>query len=185
MPFGLGFFAAGGGAAAAAGYTLIQSSFISTSTASITFSSIPTTFRHLQIRGVARNSDAAFQRDFWMQMNGATTSVYSKHQLQGVQTSVGTNNPSGSNTRIDLVGIIANSDTSDTFTPFIIDIFDYAQTTKTKTIKLFGGRTGGTSQEVIQLSGMWNSTDAINSILLDFDSGNFMANSRVSLYGLG
>jgi hypothetical protein len=73
-----------------------------------------------------------------------------------------------------------------TFIPLIIDISDYASTTKTKTVRVFMGSEQNTSpRRILLASGLWNSTSAITTIALSTQSAtNFTTNTLISLYGI-
>jgi hypothetical protein len=55
------------------------------SSATITFSSIPSTYQHLQIRGIARATSGGETEpiDLRLYFNGLTTGIYSSHALYG------------------------------------------------------------------------------------------------------
>ena len=56
----------------------------------ITFSSIPSTYTHLQVRGIGRSTNAGSGvTQFYMQLNGDTGANYSNHILYGDGGSVG------------------------------------------------------------------------------------------------
>jgi len=54
-------------------YDSIATVTVSTAVSSITFSSIPATYRHLEIRFIAQNSG---YRDIWGRFNGDATNAY-------------------------------------------------------------------------------------------------------------
>jgi hypothetical protein len=102
------------------------------SAGSITFSNIPQTYQHLQIRYFSKTTNSSIYQ-MLMRINGNTGTVYAAHQLDGDGTSVvasggasqtemqlftGLGSPGNSYTNIGSVGII--------------DIHDYASTTKIK-----------------------------------------------------
>jgi hypothetical protein len=66
----------------------------------------------------------------------------------------------------------------------IIDIHDYASTTKNKTTRMFGGIDKNGSGEVSLFSGLWRNTSAITSINIYMSSGNWTTDSTFSLYGI-
>lgn len=160
-------------------------------TASITFSNIPQTYKHLQIRIIAKNSAAAGGIGiFYTQFNGDSTYTnYRSHILYGNGTSALTN----SNQAVDRLGCEAGylADTASTnlYAATIVDIHDYASTTKNKTIRSITGYDGNASgNEIIGLrSGAWFSNAAITSIKIettDPAATFFNTGSRFSLYGI-
>jgi hypothetical protein len=68
----------------------------------------------------------------------------------------------------------------------IVDIHDYAATTKNKTVRNISGvDTNNTSDGLIYLSsGLWQSTSAVSSIDVFFSGENFTTSTVVSLYGI-
>ena len=150
------------------------------STASITFSSIPSTYKHLQIRAnfitnVAGNSVS------W-RANGDTASNYADHTLSGSGT-VASANYSVPATSAQFFG--AQSGTSTTYPNVVIfELIDYASTTKYKTARIFAGVDENGSGEVALFSGLWMSTSAVNSLTIRMSSSFFKTSSTFSLYGI-
>ena len=71
------------------------------------------------------------------------------------------------------------------FGAIVIDILDYANTSKYKTARLLGGADQNGSGEVWSHSGNWRNTTAISSIkLLEAVTGNFVQYSHFALYGI-
>jgi hypothetical protein len=82
-PIPLGILAVAGSAPASA-YELIQTQVIGGETVSVTLSSIPQTYKHLQIRGVVRLGGFNTSAGFNMRLNNDSTSNYYWHRLRGV-----------------------------------------------------------------------------------------------------
>jgi len=185
-PITLGILAASG-AASVGDYELITSTVLTSSAASVTFSNLNTAavaYKHLQIRMVARTSDASTFNDCYMRFNGDTSSNYSWHEVYGFNGSASSYGVA-SQSRIDIATLTGNNASANLFCPTIVDILDWQSTTKTKTARSLSGMNVDNSNNVLALfSGAWFSTSAINSILLYPSAGNFVANSRFSLYGL-
>lgn len=156
------------------------------SAGTITFSNIPQTYQHLQIRGIVRCDVATTATFGRMQINSDTGSNYAGHLLFG-DGSAATATGSATQTYISSVARIpGTSATSDVVGAFIIDIHDYANTSKNKTIRTFNGvdsNTANTNYRVQLSSGLWMSTSAITSISLYISSGNFTTSSSFALYG--
>jgi hypothetical protein len=163
------------------------SSFESIATASgsgvstITFSSIPSTFKHLQIRMFGQ--DAAGSGGYVrMRFNGDTGTNYYVHGLTGTGSTVYASN-NGPMNNMYTYGYYPNVNS---FFSNIFDITDYASTTKNKTSRLFGGydSNGTNSQEVSLFSYLWLNTNAITSITIYGDDGNFSSTTSFALYGI-
>jgi hypothetical protein len=154
--------------------------------ASVTFAGIPNTYKHLQIRGIARNTSSGGNLDYALRFNGdSSTSNYAWHRLfgDGATTYGQWNvNPVGQ----AFIGITTQStDTASAFASSVTDILDYAATNKNKTVRsLWGKDTNGTGL-VGLASALWiNSSTAITSILVLPQSGNFAEYSQFTLYGV-
>ena len=147
---------------------------------SITFAGIPQTgYSHLQIRYIARNS--SLSSNTVMTFNSDTASNYSTHYLVGNGTS-----PSAgavSNSSFIYTDVLTQSSTS--FAPTIVDILDYANTSKNKTARSLSGIDLNGSGTIWLASGAWRNTTAINSITLKIsDNFAFAQYSQFALYGV-
>lgn len=156
----------------------------------VTFSSIPSGFTHLQVRCITRcsGSDSSWV-SFWIQLNSDTGSNYTYHQLRGTGASISSSGTSTAETRSLLGYMPANGYTSGMFGAFNIDILDYKNTNKYKTIRSLGGfDTNNSGSEVGTLglqSGLWLSTSAITSIkLFPTPSRSLVQYSHFALYGI-
>ena len=148
----------------------------------ITFSSIPSTYTHLQIRGIANNGESSGYNNQAMQFNGDTSSNYSVHSLAGNGTAASAGAQT-SGTKINDAFRIPPA--GSIFGAFIIDILDYTSTTKAKTIRSFNGGDSNGSGWIGLHSGLWYATPtAITSITLLSSVGNFGTNSSFALYGI-
>jgi hypothetical protein len=181
----IGIIASSGVSAAAGDYESIATTTVgSGGAASVTFSSIPATYTHLQIRGIT-NSSAGGGSSINMQVgNGSidTGSNYAWHQIYGDGTSPVAN---AGTTQTSIRAIPYDSVTSTSFSAFVIDILDYANTSKYKTTRtLTGVDTNSASGIIVFRSGLWQSTSAINTITFTPTSGNLLQYSSFALYGI-
>lgn len=168
--------------AAIPAYELISTVDVTTAPTSIVFSSIPQTYKHLQIRWVAKSSGSTgASSNMNITINGAT-SGYSEHEMVGNGTAVSsTNNFNQSD--ITLSRSIAQATTTGAVSAGILDILDYSSTTKNKTIKAFYGLTN--VETLVRLvSGLFGNTAAITNLTFTTGSGNFTNVTRFSLYGI-
>lgn len=153
---------------------------------SIEFTSIPATYTHLQIRGIAQDNGAGTTiRSVVLRINSDTGTTYNAHALNGDGTSMSTGGDA--NISYITVGKIAESQSTSIFGTFVIDILDYANTNKYKTIRSLQGTDLNGSGQVQISSGAWRNTNAITSILLDSRdsfSGAFSQYSHFALYGI-
>ena len=157
-------------------------------TNSIDFSSIPQTYKHLQLRynlkcGFVGSADFD---ELSMRING-TSSGYTYHKLRG--TSAGAVNADAQTNSSGWSGWFLNSNSSltDMFAVGIIDIYDYASTTKNKTVKItMGYDTGGNLISFMFLGSLlYPNTTAITSLsFVDNFSHSFASGSSMALYGI-
>jgi len=144
----------------------------------IEFTSIPSTFEHLHIRYSCLNSTTTSSL---MQVNSDTGSNYSYHYLgrAGAASVVAGGGSTQSNiflgnTQADAIPMV-----------HIIDILDYKNTNKYKTIRLLsGGYQSAYAPWVGLLSGLWQNTNAITSLKLYPGSGTLSQYSKATLYGI-
>ena len=147
----------------------------------VTFSSIPSTYKHLQIRYSVRGSSGGLS--LYMQLNADTASNYSNHVLNGYGTAASAEGYA--NQSQNPVGPVYNGTSATYQTVGIIDIHDYASTTKNKTVRTFAGQDSNGSGDVDLLSFNWRNTNAVTSIKFYVPgAGTFVAGSTVSLYGI-
>tara|TARA_R110000868_G_scaffold206226_2_gene454975 strand:- start:43 stop:594 length:552 start_codon:yes stop_codon:yes gene_type:complete len=145
---------------------------------SITFSSIAADWTHLQVRLVSFFTSARMDITF----NSDSTFNYSYHLLQGDGS--GTYAEAGSNQSAIKIWPNGNSSTVGTPNVAVVDILDYADTNKYKTARILNGFDQNGSGIVSLNSGNWRITDAITSIVLAPNTGNFAQYSQFALYGI-
>ena len=107
--------------------------------ASVVFSSIPSTFKHLQIRGIARSNRANVEDGISVRLNADTGGNYDAHNFFGNGASVGSGFTGATETRIETYLIPGNNATASSFGTVVVDILDYLDTNKKKTVRIFGG----------------------------------------------
>lgn len=153
---------------------------------SITFSSIPGTYQHLQLRYMASRNSSTSVLNVFIRFNSDTGSNYSRHYLKGNGSTVSASG-AATQTRGYIGDALGASTLSDTFGVGIIDIHDYASTSKYKTVRALSGWdvNGATPNGEINLSSsLWQSTSAITSIELNFVGDAITSGSRFALYGI-
>ena len=179
---------AGGVAASTNSYESIATVTVTTAVSSISFSSIPSTFKHLQIRGIARSANAAAAEQGKLQMNGDTSaSNYAFHSLKG-NGSAASAEGYGTGVVAGVAGVFritANTAGSNIFGVTVVDILDYTNTNKYKTVRILTGQDQNGSGDIQFNSGLWLNTAAVTSLTLTMQgSGNFMQYSSFALYGI-
>jgi hypothetical protein len=152
----------------------------------VTFSSIPSTYKHLQIRGIARNTAAGTASDYiLLKINSDTLSNYAFHWLYGTGSAAGAD-ASASRSNLPIGTCWETSALASSFSAVVCDILDYSNTNKFKTTRTLGGgdTNGGSYQEVNFMSGLWRSNDAIIQIDISSSAGNLAQYSSFALYGI-
>jgi ABC-type xylose transport system substrate-binding protein len=164
-------------------YESIQTYTLGSDAASVTFSSIPATFKHLQVRLIGRdtfyaNSDTNWQVTF----NGDTASNYSYHGLIGDGSSASAS--SGASTSfMYIAGFPTDGATASVYGAGVLDILDYANTNKYKTLRELGGYDKNGAGFLGLRSGNWRSTNAISSLTITPQTG-IKQYSSFALYGI-
>jgi hypothetical protein len=187
----LGILDSGGAAVSASSYESIASATGTGSSGTITFGSIPSTYKHLQIRGICRDTNTlagAVIQPFYMRFNSDTGNNYADHTLFGDGSGAFASLRDTSATYITLYNTNANGAiAANIMGVSITDIHDYTSTSKNKTIRWFSGmddNAGNTESRVTLGSGLWmNSSNAVTSITLTAVS-NFATTTQFALYGI-
>ena len=144
----------------------------------ITFSSIPSTYKHLQIRGM--NLASASTADIRIRFNSDTSSNYKYHFLYGDGSSAAAGNYSATYITFSL-GSMATDKPSISVT----DILDYTSTSKNKTVRSLMGTDGNGSGYTVLYSGLWYATPAaITQIDISPNSGTFNQYTQYAVYGI-
>jgi len=162
-------------------YESIMTATVSTAVGYVEFTSIPATYTHLQIRAIADTT--AGDVSIFARFNGDTGSNYSWHTLY---------TDGGGSAYSDYNGVSSTSYTSfsrggngsGVFSASVIDILDYKDTNKYKTLRSFTGKDNNGSGIIWLSSGSWRNTNAITSITITPDSGNLKTYTQFALYGI-
>ena len=182
----IGIIASSGGAAAAANsYESIATVSVgSGGSSSVTFSSIPSTYQHLQIRGIARDSRASGASNLYLQFNSDTSANYTAHTLNGTGTGVNATAEGASQTSAFAMRVAGNTLEANAFGGFVLDILDYANTNKYKTNRSLSGYQQNADGAIWFSSGLWMSTSAVTSITLSPVTSPILQYSSFALYGI-
>ena len=157
-------------------------------TSAATFSSIPSTYKHLQVRIVSQTSRASFNFDFLdMQFNGVSaTNKYVTHRIKGTGSAVSAQYLASSDEiAIRFDQVVGGTSSFSTFGTLIIDILDYANSSKNKTVRSLGGNDYNGGGDIYFTSGLFLETTAINRIDF-FNPANraWSAGTSFALYGI-
>ena len=178
-----------GAGASASSFESIATVTASGGESSLSFSSIPSTYKALQIRGIARDTYSGgviAGSPLYIQVNGNTGTNYSKHQLYGDSSAVVATGTSSASYMVMDAACALGSNTAGIFGVSIIDFIDYSNTSKNKTMKSLWGvnaNAANTNYEIGMSSGAWYNTSAITSISI-YGGYSFAAGSTFALYGI-
>ena len=167
--------------AAGSTYTPIATTTLGSAAASYTFSSIPSTYTDIVLIGSVRSDKTTANSDtITFRLNGDTGTNYSNTILKGTGSAASSNRRSN-DAQWYAGEVSSNGDTSNIFTPIIVQFQNYANASTYKTV-LF--RTNAVNTDVEASVGLWRSTSAINSITIYPAGGNFVSGSTLTLYGI-
>lgn len=175
----------------------IKSVYLEVDASSVDWTSIPTTYEHLMIRGTATEEwSNADRSEFGLRFNGDTGDNYGgAHSVNALETSATHTNGAGAGTSLAQIAIHYTIP-GGKFGPFDVGctevlIPDYLNTNKNKSVWFAGGFAGdGASQPRAANSfghSVWDSTAAINQITIvdtPWSSLNFARGAQWTLYGI-
>ena len=161
-------------------YESIMTTTLGSAQSNITFSSIPSGYKHLQIRGVASNAYGSGNSNVSVYANGdTTTSNYYSHYLYG--TGAGS---AGSAASANSLYTFQASGSSTYPTAFVLDLLDYANTNKYKTFRTISGYDANGSGLIAFTSALWKNSNAVTSLQFVAQDGNWNAGTTFALYGI-
>lgn len=151
---------------------------------SIEFVGIPSGYKHLQVRATLKsNTTGVLYMNYTF--NGVGGTSYSSHYLFGNGSTAGANAGNGASASSMYLNEFPTTSNTNMFGVFVLDILDYANTTKNKTTRALGGNDKNGSGVVALSSGLFMSTNPITSIEFTPQSsagiGQF---SSFALYGV-
>lgn len=160
-------------------YTPLANITLTTAVNGVTFSSIPATYRDLVIVFTGTTSATSQPK---LRINGLTSTTYQHVRISGDGTSA-TSGPTGGSVGSSIfLGTLASSTTTNAV-QCVINIFDYAQTNKHKTLTF---RTDSATTATEAGVGRYPATNAVTNFLI-FNGGagtNWAIGSTFALYGI-
>jgi hypothetical protein len=162
---------------------LIESKTLGTAASSIEFTSIPSTFTDLVILFSCRSSGTGFPvANIEVSINGTSTNE-SRRLLRGSGSTV----ESLADTQVNFGHMPTADNTANTFNSTSVYITNYtAAVAKSITVDNSSVSNGVSLYDFYNdiSTQLWNNTAAITSILINPNSGNLVAGSMFSLYGV-
>lgn len=148
----------------------------------VTFSNIPQTFKHLQIRtSTVATTDGYIESRF----NADSGSNYAWHILTG-QGSAASASAQTSQTKLRITAFNNQMDTTNPYVS-ITDILDYTNTNKHTTIRTLSGKDSNGAGDINLISGVWLNSAAVTSIelfLSPTSAKTYLTGSHIALYGI-
>lgn len=162
---------------------LVAQQAIASTTASVTFSSLPSNYNHFKVIWKARGDTAATVAQLRCQLNGGTGNSYVWQNIQAHNTSVTGSTNGGADTSIN-VGVVTTASATANYDSGGEIIFPYVTDTTNRAIVL------GTSIAVTSSTDSYAGTygglgpfgSAINNIKIFPSTGNFVS-GLFSIYG--
>ena len=151
---------------------------------SVTFSSIPSTYTHLQLRILARTTVTNDSDFCGIRFNSDSSSVYNEHGLYGNGSSASA--MYNTSTYCIVQRIPTDQFGANIFGAIVLDILDYKDTNKYKVTRHLGGFDSNGGGQIFLESNLWRSTSAISTITITpSNSGpSFVQYSHFALYGI-
>jgi hypothetical protein len=168
--------------AAGSTYTPLATQTLGSAAASVTFSSISGSYTDLVL---VVNQQATTANNHGIQFNGDTGANYRAHYLGGNGSVAFAGDFGASQTSANAGWVSGSTQSANVFGTIIVDILDYANTSKYKTVRSLTGSDNNGSGLVGLFSSLWMNTSAINRIDMSPAAGaSWVQYSQIALYGV-
>jgi hypothetical protein len=149
---------------------------LSSAQADIVFTNIPNTYKNLQIRGIYKSSASGMQLACYF--NNTTPSTWF-HEIAGS----GSGNATAYASNGSYIGI--GYAEQNQFSAIVMDVLDYANTNKNKTVRTLTGIDNNGSGYIFMRSSTWPSNNAVSEIKISTTgANNFAQFTSFQLYGI-
>jgi hypothetical protein len=169
-------------------YTLISSNTVSSATAAVTFSSIPSTYTDLVLVGSMRDSQtvAAISRSLSIRVNNDASAIYSYTDIEGDGAAASSTFNTSRTVFFGTFGVNGDTSTANTFNSFELYIPSYtAATNKQASLSTVVENNAATAY-IVSSAELYRDTTAISRLDIRSHSGNatIMVGSSFYLYGI-
>lgn len=149
----------------------------------VSFVGIPSGYKHLQIRGIARVAGSTADSAMTFNSDSSSGSYFANHQIYGEGLGGVSASTSPASTKAEPLYTPGSGVTSNVFAGFVVDILDYQNTNKNKTVRSLAGWDANANGYIVFRSCLWMKTEAISRI--DWTvAGNWAQYSSFALYGV-
>jgi hypothetical protein len=158
---------------------------VGTAQSSISFTSIPSTYKHLQIRWLTRSTATGGDSASTLRMKlNSSSGTYRSHGLVGTGSTTAAGDIGTSTGDWVYYAIPNDSVSASMFGAGVIDLLDYANTSKNKVSRMLAGFDKNGGGQVSLQSHLWVDTSAVTQLDFTMATGNFSPNSSFALYGI-
>jgi hypothetical protein len=165
-------------------YTLISSNVLSSTTASVSFTSIPATYTDLLIKMSLRSDGATTGGSGWFRINSLSTSIYSETELRGNGSAASSTNQVATTIAYFNYFVGGTGTTASTFSNTEIYLPSYLASQNKLWSSFNAMETNATAGYLSAQAGLIQSTAAITSLQFNCDSGSWVSGSSFYLYGI-
>ena len=148
----------------------------------VEFTSIPQTFKHLQLRFMFKNNDTGSFNNSPMRFNNAS-SGYFEHYLTS-DTAINATGGANLGAFNTIIWAASTSLNANVFSTGVVEILDYSSASKRKVVRSYGGGNNNTTGIIWLHSGLFDSLDTVSSIQIDTGGQMVSENSEFALYGI-
>jgi len=159
------------------------------SSGTVTLSAIPSTYTHLQLRWIGRQTQSGRSDNaaIWLTFNSDSGANYAYQNFLGYPSSTSVQSQQNQNYIALENSLTRGASTTNNYGVGVLDILDYTNTSKWKAVRSFQGVNQNTADNGLALTnGQWRSTSAITSITITEQTGfgNLTTLSNFALYGI-
>jgi hypothetical protein len=166
-------------------YDSLATVTLSASTASITFAGIPSGYKHLQVRWLTRSTATGGDSASTLRMKlNSSSGTYRSHGLVGTGAAAAAGEIGTSTSDWVYYAIPNDSVSASMFGVGVIDLLDYANTSKNKVSRMLAGFDKNGGGQISLQSHLWVDTSAVTSLDFSLATGNFKEYSSFALYGV-
>ena len=167
-------------------FEAIATTYLESTQASVTFSSIPQTYEHLQLRGSGRTNEPGYNSALlYMQLGDGsvdTGSNYSYHLMQAGGSASQVYTATGGTYMVLRPMADGPGHTATEYGWVMADILDYVNTNKNTTVLGYVGL--GSGDYVGFSGGLWDSTAAVDTLHIYPNAGDWTRGSEFTLFGI-